>query len=120
MSPNRVKLPKSFLAVNLSESHTFHKKEESAKVGDEPTTIAEMQAQIAEEAGALSPSGLSGNNSMPIPTAGDADANTQEAKSGDAESQQVSLTHRSGLGASLSFLRDSTLITTEVGMTLKT
>ncbi len=25
----RVKLPKSFLAVNLSESHTFHKKEES-------------------------------------------------------------------------------------------
>ena len=24
----RVKLPKSFLAVNLSESHTFHKKEE--------------------------------------------------------------------------------------------
>jgi inositol hexakisphosphate/diphosphoinositol-pentakisphosphate kinase len=25
---HRVKLPKSFLAVNLSESHTFHKKEE--------------------------------------------------------------------------------------------
>lgn len=24
----RVKLPKSFLAVNLSETHTFHKKEE--------------------------------------------------------------------------------------------
>ena len=24
----RVKLPKSFLAVNLSESHTFHKKDE--------------------------------------------------------------------------------------------
>ena len=25
---NRVKLPKSFLAVNLSESHTFHKKDD--------------------------------------------------------------------------------------------
>jgi len=36
-----VKLPKSFLAVNLSESHTFHKKEE---LDDNSETIAETQA----------------------------------------------------------------------------
>lgn len=36
-----MKLPKSFLAVNLSESHTFHKKEDSI-VGD--TSIDEMKA----------------------------------------------------------------------------
>lgn len=38
---NRVKLPKSFLAVNLSESHTFHKKEELEHAeGD--STMAEV------------------------------------------------------------------------------
>ena len=30
----RVKLPKSFLAVNLSESHTFHKKEDSGIIDE--------------------------------------------------------------------------------------
>lgn len=41
---HRVKLPKSFLAVNLSESHTFHKKEESENAqGDSTTgTVAEV------------------------------------------------------------------------------
>jgi len=36
----RVKLPKSFLAVNLSESHTFHKKETS-ETGD--SSVDEMK-----------------------------------------------------------------------------
>lgn len=50
---NRVKLPKSFLAVNLSESHTFHKKEELEHAqGD--STIAEglsvePETEIANE-----------------------------------------------------------------------
>ncbi|PMD46742.1 hypothetical protein L207DRAFT_417164 [Hyaloscypha variabilis F] len=39
-----VKLPKSFLAVNLSESHTFHKKEE-----------AEHQDSVASDAGGANP-----------------------------------------------------------------
>jgi hypothetical protein len=34
----RVKLPKSFLAVNLSESHTFHKKEETEDLPATATT----------------------------------------------------------------------------------
>ena len=41
---DRVKLPKSFLAVNLSESHTFHKKEES----DENADNAESKGATAE------------------------------------------------------------------------
>ena len=48
---NRVKLPKSFLAVNLSESHTFHKKEEtneSNKSTQDKATIAEMEASADE------------------------------------------------------------------------
>ncbi|KUJ14313.1 uncharacterized protein LY89DRAFT_671676 [Mollisia scopiformis] len=43
----RVKLPKSFLAVNLSESHAFHKKEDTDP--DAISTIAEMKAQISAE-----------------------------------------------------------------------
>ena len=35
----RVKLPKSFLAVNLSETHTFHKKEDP----NSPTKIKEAK-----------------------------------------------------------------------------
>lgn len=42
----RVKLPKSFLAVNLSESHTFHKKED---VDEGMSTIAEMEAKKNEQ-----------------------------------------------------------------------
>ncbi|QSZ32132.1 hypothetical protein DSL72_001701 [Monilinia vaccinii-corymbosi] len=38
---HQVKLPKSFLAVNLAESHTFHKKEELEHVQGDPT-IADM------------------------------------------------------------------------------
>ena len=36
----RVKLPKSFLAVNLAESHTFHKKE--LDNAEDDSTIAEV------------------------------------------------------------------------------
>jgi len=43
MRGNRVKLPKSFLAVNLSESHTFHKKDDIPE-GVE-TTFAEMTGE---------------------------------------------------------------------------
>lgn len=37
-------MPKSFLAVNLSETHTFHKREE-AKDQDGVAAIAEIEAQ---------------------------------------------------------------------------
>lgn len=40
---HQVKLPKSFLAVNLSESHTFHRKDDSVDVA----TIAEMLGETA-------------------------------------------------------------------------
>jgi inositol hexakisphosphate/diphosphoinositol-pentakisphosphate kinase len=43
---HRVKLPKSFLAVNLSETHTFHKKEEtteSKETTEEKAMMAEME-----------------------------------------------------------------------------
>jgi inositol hexakisphosphate/diphosphoinositol-pentakisphosphate kinase len=43
---NRVKLPKSFLAVNLSESHTFHKKD-----GTEEKTTLDEATQTAEGTG---------------------------------------------------------------------
>lgn len=49
---DRVKLPKSFLAVNLSESHTFHKKEESnenANSAESKGTTAETEALAEEE-----------------------------------------------------------------------
>ncbi|KAI9744762.1 MAG: hypothetical protein M1818_001687 [Claussenomyces sp. TS43310] len=39
-----VKLPKSFLAVNLSESHTFHKKSGSTAAKNTITTLDEMEA----------------------------------------------------------------------------
>jgi len=41
---HQVKLPKSFLAVNLSESHTFHKKDDAEEKTalDEATPIAEV------------------------------------------------------------------------------
>lgn len=39
---HQVKLPKSFLAINLSESHTFHKKEGTPFVGE--ATFDEMKA----------------------------------------------------------------------------
>lgn len=39
-------MPKSFLAVNLSESHTFHKKED---VDEGVSTIAEMEAKKDEQ-----------------------------------------------------------------------
>lgn len=37
----RVKLPKSFLAVNLSESHTFHKAEQSEESESLPGASAD-------------------------------------------------------------------------------
>jgi len=42
MKVNSVKLPKSFLAVNLSESNTFHKKEEHDENFQGTATIVEM------------------------------------------------------------------------------
>lgn len=44
----RVKLPKSFLAVNLSETHTFHKKEEPGGLPEGTATMAEMEAEVQE------------------------------------------------------------------------
>jgi inositol hexakisphosphate/diphosphoinositol-pentakisphosphate kinase len=54
----RVKLPKSFLAVNLSETHTFHKKEELDDSQQTHSTIAEMNAKI-DDSGAEKNSTLS-------------------------------------------------------------
>lgn len=45
-------MPKSFLAVNLSENHTFHKKEEAIKVEGqvvETATIAEMKGEQQQQ-----------------------------------------------------------------------
>ncbi|KAF8857659.1 hypothetical protein BDZ45DRAFT_426719 [Acephala macrosclerotiorum] len=42
---HQVKLPKSFLAVNLSESHAFHKKDDTDTDLDATTTIAEMHGE---------------------------------------------------------------------------
>ena len=56
LTADRVKLPKSFLAVNLSESHTFHKKEESsenAENADSRATIAEVEASAEESKSAV-------------------------------------------------------------------
>jgi inositol hexakisphosphate/diphosphoinositol-pentakisphosphate kinase len=41
----RVKLPKSFLAVNLSESHTFHKKEEQEEEPKGPITVDSVETR---------------------------------------------------------------------------
>lgn len=49
----RVKLPKSFLAVNLSESHTFHKAEQSEESKSLLETSADVEgglvSQVAED-----------------------------------------------------------------------
>ena len=52
-STNRVKLPKSFLAVNLSESHTFHKKEETEEnqVGNEQDMDVPATTTVAAKTG---------------------------------------------------------------------
>jgi hypothetical protein len=68
----RVKLPKSFLAVNLSESHTFHKKE-TPEAGDSSVDEMEKNWELVEktteqgqqnEAG----DGLAGQDSRPVET----------------------------------------------------
>ncbi|KAL3419857.1 histidine acid phosphatase [Phlyctema vagabunda] len=41
---HQVKLPKSFLAVNLSESHTFHKKEDLEDVKEGELSIADLSS----------------------------------------------------------------------------
>ena len=41
----RVKLPKSFLSVNLSETHTFHKKEEQETQPDSTAFIAPKEPE---------------------------------------------------------------------------
>ncbi len=42
-----VKLPKSFLAVNLSESHTFHKKDDTEHDGTAVTDARPVQSNVA-------------------------------------------------------------------------
>ena len=42
-----VKLPKSFLAVNLSESHTFHKKDDAEYDGAAVTDAGPVQSDVA-------------------------------------------------------------------------
>jgi len=42
-----VKLPKSFLAVNLSESHTFHKKDDAEHDGAAVTDASPVQSDVA-------------------------------------------------------------------------
>jgi inositol hexakisphosphate/diphosphoinositol-pentakisphosphate kinase len=42
-----VKLPKSFLAVNLSESHTFHKKDDAEHDGAAVTDSSPVQSDVA-------------------------------------------------------------------------
>jgi hypothetical protein len=44
----RVKLPKSFLAVNLSESHTFHKKE-SPDADDSPVNEKKKSGELVDK-----------------------------------------------------------------------
>ena len=44
----RVKLPKSFLAVNLSELHTFHKKETS-EVGESSVDEMKKSGELVEK-----------------------------------------------------------------------
>jgi len=44
-----VKLPKSFLAVNLSETHTFHKKEELDEGSNGSTTLPDMERGLTKD-----------------------------------------------------------------------
>ena len=46
---NRVKLPKSFLAINLSESHTFHRKESQDETSSEESKNAPTTAPAVDE-----------------------------------------------------------------------
>ncbi|CZR64003.1 related to S. pombe protein Asp1p [Phialocephala subalpina] len=51
---HQVKLPKSFLAVNLSESHAFHKADDTEATDPEATsTIAEMNGQNTAQTDAI-------------------------------------------------------------------
>jgi hypothetical protein len=61
---NRVKLPKSFLAVNLSESHTFHKKDDTEErtILDEATQTAEVTGEGQAQADDLLKTEYSGMN----------------------------------------------------------
>lgn len=68
----RVKLPKSFLAVNLSESHTFHKKETS-EAGNSSVDEMKKSGELVEkntEQGQQNEAGddLAGRDSRPVDT----------------------------------------------------
>lgn len=57
-----MKLPKSFLAVNLSESHTFHKRDDPE---DGSTTIAEIEAENKERESQEAPAATSDVQGQP-------------------------------------------------------
>jgi inositol hexakisphosphate/diphosphoinositol-pentakisphosphate kinase len=60
-----VKLPKSFLAVNLSESHTFHKKEELEVEGGDDAQSGETSAEPhAPLVNGSAPAALAESNSI--------------------------------------------------------
>jgi hypothetical protein len=68
----RVKLPKSFLAVNLSESHTFHKRETS-EAGDSSVDEMKKSGELVEkdtEQGQQNEAGddFNGQDSRPVDT----------------------------------------------------
>lgn len=46
---HQVKLPKSFLAINLSESHTFHRREEEGGKGGSSLDVREGEEKKEEE-----------------------------------------------------------------------
>jgi hypothetical protein len=58
-----VKLPKSFLAVNLSETHTFHKKEEHDENSNSSSATANfgMEKAGVEDKGTESSEAIAGN-----------------------------------------------------------
>jgi len=54
---SRVKLPKSFLAVNLSENHTFHKKEDGTAEGVQGLTAENANTDEIEVTTVEGPTG---------------------------------------------------------------
>jgi inositol hexakisphosphate/diphosphoinositol-pentakisphosphate kinase len=45
LTQDRVKLPKSFLAINLSETHTFHKKESQDETTNAEAAIVSTESE---------------------------------------------------------------------------
>lgn len=106
----RVKLPKSFLAVNLSESHTFHKKDDT-----EETTISEMKSKGELTARSNDDGSPRRGSSL------DLDAKTVPVPtSGELSLQEYQATHSRGLaesGGAVSIPADANLATREISRT---